>query len=43
MFEFLTKWKKQRNTIRELNRLTDRELSDLGIHRSNIRDIVKGL
>lgn len=43
MFEFFSKWKKQRNTIRELNSLTDRELTDLGIHRSDIRKLVKGL
>lgn len=28
-------------TVRELNALTDRELADLGIHASMIRDIAK--
>jgi uncharacterized protein YjiS (DUF1127 family) len=41
MFEFFSKWKKQRQTIRELERLTNRELADLGISRCDIREIAR--
>lgn len=41
MFNFLTKWKKQRQTIRELERLTNKELADLGISRCDIRTIAR--
>jgi uncharacterized protein YjiS (DUF1127 family) len=30
------RWLRYRNTLQELSRLTDRELNDLGIHRSDI-------
>ena len=32
-------WKTYRNTVNELNALTNRELADLGLHRSGIRGI----
>jgi uncharacterized protein YjiS (DUF1127 family) len=41
MFNFLNKWKKQRQTVRELERLTNRELADLGISRCDIREIAR--
>lgn len=36
----LNTFKQRRETANELNRLSDRELSDIGIHRSEIQDIV---
>jgi uncharacterized protein YjiS (DUF1127 family) len=41
MFNILQKWRKQRQTIRELERLTNRELSDLGISRCDIREFAR--
>ena len=35
------RWAKIRNTIRELSSLTDRDLNDLGISRSDIRFVAK--
>jgi uncharacterized protein YjiS (DUF1127 family) len=35
----LHRWLRYRETLRELSRLTDRELHDLGIHRSDIPDV----
>jgi uncharacterized protein YjiS (DUF1127 family) len=37
----LTAWHQYRETVRELERLTDRELSDLGIGRRHIREIAR--
>jgi len=37
----LRRWARVRNTIRELSQLTDRDLADLGISRSDIRFIAK--
>ena len=34
-------WRKQRASIRELSRLTDRELADLGIRRGDIEFVAK--
>lgn len=34
-------WRRYRDSVRELSRLSDRELSDLGIGRSDIVTIVK--
>lgn len=34
-------WREYRNTISELKRLTDRELSDLGIHRGDIPKVAR--
>lgn len=31
-----------RHTINELNRLSDRELDDMGLHRGIIRDVAEG-
>ncbi|QCL88919.1 DUF1127 domain-containing protein [Agrobacterium sp. LC34] len=37
----LTNWRKYRQTVTELGRMTDRELSDLGIGRQDIRRVAK--
>lgn len=37
---FLATWREHRNTIKELNRLTDKELNDIGIARSDIDRLV---
>lgn len=34
-------WRRYRSTVAELNSLSNRELSDLGIHRADIRAIAK--
>lgn len=41
MSRWLERQAKIRTTVRELSQLTDRDLSDIGIHRSNIRDVVR--
>lgn len=35
------RWKEYRTTVYELNRLTDRDLTDLGIHRCDIEFIAR--
>ena len=46
MFErLLAKWKlhsEHRQAIEELNNMTDRELQDIGVHRSQIENSVRG-
>ena len=37
---YLATWREHRNTIKELNRLTDKELNDIGIARSDIDRLV---
>lgn len=37
----LRRWSRYRATVRELSQLTDRDLSDLGIARGEIRFIAK--
>ena len=37
----LTNWRKYRETVNELGRMTDRELSDLGIGRTDIRRVAR--
>jgi uncharacterized protein YjiS (DUF1127 family) len=34
-------WRRYRNTVSELSRLSNRELNDLGIHRADIRSVAK--
>jgi len=34
-------WRRYREAVRELSQLTDRELSDIGIRRGDIEDIVR--
>lgn len=34
-------WRLYRETVTELNRLTNRELSDLGIARNSIREVAR--
>lgn len=37
----IQKWRDYRSSVRELSRLTDRELSDLGIGRGDIEFVAK--
>ncbi|SIQ56358.1 protein of unknown function [Rhizobium sp. RU35A] len=37
----LNNWRKYRQTVSELGRMSDRELTDLGIGRSDIRRIAR--
>lgn len=37
----ITTWRKYRETVSELGRMTDRELSDLGIGRADIRRVAR--
>lgn len=39
----LTHWAEARETRNQLNRLTDRELSDIGLSRGDIERIARGL
>ncbi len=41
MFKFIREKITQRNTINELSKLTERELADIGINRSEIHKIAK--
>lgn len=40
MFNFIAIWRREREAVRELSRLTDRELADLGISRCDIGAVV---
>lgn len=37
----LNNWRKYRQTVNELGRMTNRELDDLGINRSDIRSVAR--
>ena len=39
--EKVNAWRRYREAVRELSQLTDRELSDIGIRRGDIEDIVR--
>jgi uncharacterized protein YjiS (DUF1127 family) len=39
--EKLNAWRRYREAVRELSQLSDRELSDIGIRRGDIEDIVR--
>jgi uncharacterized protein YjiS (DUF1127 family) len=39
-YNYLKTWRKHREVIKELNRLTNRELSDIGINRGDIDRLV---
>lgn len=41
MFKFIKNAVEERKTYNELNRLTNRELNDIGINRSDIRNIAR--
>ena len=34
-------WRRQRASLRELTRLTDRELADIGIRRGDIESVIR--
>ena len=42
MLNFIASWRREREAVRELTRLSDRELADLGIARSDIRAVAEG-
>lgn len=42
MFKLIANWRRERETIRELSRLSDRELADLGISRADIHAVAAG-
>ncbi|MDX0995117.1 DUF1127 domain-containing protein [Sinorhizobium medicae] len=37
----LNNWRKYRQTVNELGRMTNRELDDLGINRADIRSVAR--
>lgn len=37
----LSTWRRYRDAVRELTQLSDRELSDIGIRRGEIEDVVR--
>ena len=37
---FLATWREHRNAIKQLNKLTNRELNDIGLNRSDIDRLV---
>ena len=39
-FNYLATWREHRDTIKQLNRLTDKELADIGITRGDIDRLV---
>ena len=39
-YNYLKTWRKHREVIKELNRLTDAELKDIGINRGDINRLV---
>jgi uncharacterized protein YjiS (DUF1127 family) len=39
--EKLNAWRRYREAVRELSQLSDRELTDIGIRRGEIEDIVR--
>ena len=41
-WKYLRTWRLHRETIKELNRLSDRELNDMGLSRGNIYSVAYG-
>jgi len=41
LVERLRIWRRERETLIELRRLTDRDLSDIGIHPTDVRSIAR--
>ena len=39
-YKYLSTWRKHREVIKELNRLTDAELKDIGINRGDISRLI---
>ena len=42
MLNWIANWRREREAVLELSRLTDRELADLGIARADIRAVAAG-
>ncbi len=40
MLNFIVDWRRERAAVRELSRLSDRQLGDLGIRRETIKHVV---
>jgi uncharacterized protein YjiS (DUF1127 family) len=40
--EKIKNWQRKREAIRELSKLSDRDLADLGINRADIESVVNG-
>ncbi len=43
MFSTFAEWRRYTASVRELSRLSDRELEDIGIARYAIRDVARGV
>jgi uncharacterized protein YjiS (DUF1127 family) len=41
IYERVRRWRRYRTTVRELEGLTSRELTDLGIHRADINRLAR--
>lgn len=41
MFEFIRRWQRYNRTVSELNNLSNRELADLGLSRSDINRVAR--
>jgi uncharacterized protein YjiS (DUF1127 family) len=39
-WKYIIRWRLHRNIIKELNQLSDRELTDIGLHRSQINSLI---
>lgn len=39
-WNYLKTWRKHRDTIKQLNALSDKELADIGINRANINELI---
>jgi uncharacterized protein YjiS (DUF1127 family) len=39
-WKYIIRWRSHRNVIKELNQLSDRELLDIGISRSQINNLI---
>lgn len=41
LYDNFRRWRRYRTTVRELEQLSNRELNDLGIHRSQIHSVAR--
>lgn len=39
-WKYLCTWRKHRQTIKQLNKLSDRQLSDIGINRGDLDELI---